>query len=259
VSLTYRTVVVEDEPPARLRLRRLLESHPEIVVVGEADSGSAAVSLVETEQPDLVFLDIDLPEFNGFEVLRRLTKPPIVIFTTAHDQYALKAFATSGIDFLLKPVEPSTLARAIAKLVRLTEAGEQSSLQQQLQHLLERWPSTPVADHCLEKLGIRIGERTLLVDLHDVTHFYAKEKFVFLHTAAGKNSIVDMTLAELEQRLQPRKFVRVHRSTIVNIDFLQEVRSWFGGKYWLILSDKAGTRLVMSRNMAANLRAIVQF
>jgi two-component system LytT family response regulator len=254
--MTFRTILVDDEALARRRLRRLLQAHPEVLVVGEADSGAEAVRRIEDERPDLILLDIHLPNYDGFEVLRRLTPTPLVIFTTAYDQYALRAFAAASIDYLLKPVEAETLARALAKLLRLTQAGQRESVEQQVRQLLENWkgPSAPPA-YC-HRLAVQVGERALLIDLRDVTHFGAKDKYVFLHVA-GREYVVDYTVADLEQRLDPRKFIRVHRSIIVNIDHVKEVQKWFGGKRRLILDDAKASEIVVSKTMAPNLEAVL--
>jgi len=254
--MSYRALVIEDEGLARLRLRRLLEAHPEIEVVGEAASGPEAVAQIDQHRPDLVFLDIDLPEFGGFEVLKRCAAaPPLVIFTTGHDEYALQAFEAAGIDYLLKPIEPETLGRALRKLKRLD--GGQQEFDRRFGELLKLWK--PTESRYVEKMAVRLGERAILIELREVSHFEAKDKYVFMHTTAGKEYIVDHTIAELEQQLDPQRFVRVHRSTVLNIDHIKEIHNWFGGKYRVILGDKGVSELVVSKGMAANLKAIVPF
>jgi len=256
--VTYRTALVDDEPPARRRLAQLLEAHPEIVVVAEASTGEEAVARLRADKPDLVFLDIHLPQYDGFEVLRKLEEPPLTIFTTGYDQYALQAFEAASIDYLLKPVEAETLARALRKLERLTRAGR-GNLERGLQEFLNRvhLPAAP-AQH-VQKLAVRMGERALLIDVADVSHFEAKDKYVFLHTVAGKEYILDQTVADLETRLDPRKFVRVHRSTLVNIDHVKEIHSWFNGKYRLVLANHAHSEIVVSKGMAPRLKSLIPF
>ncbi len=252
--MKFLTVVVDDEAPARRRLRRLLDAHPEVVVVAEADCGAEAVRLIGEHRPDLVLLDIQLPNYDAFEVLHRSTLTPLVIFTTAYDKYALRAFEAASVDYLLKPVEAETLARALAKLKRLTQTGERDEVAQQLRDLLKSWKgaATPQYAH---RMAVQVGERALLIDLRDVTYFAAKDKYVFLHVAAGKEYIVDHTVADLERRLNPQKFVRVHRSVIVNIDHVKEIQKWFGGKRRLVLDDADASEIVVSKTMAPNLEA----
>jgi two-component system, LytTR family, response regulator len=258
--MNLRTVVVDDDEPARRRMRQLLQAHQEIVVVDEADSGTEAVRVLQTHRPDLVFLDIHLPDFDGFEVLRRIDGPPVVVFTTAFDQYALRAFEAASVDYLLKPIEKEMLARALGKLERFRTRGDQA-LKNQLQVLLTHLGAPRPAErpHLSKKMAVRVGERVLLIDLHEVTHFEARDKYVFLRTSACKEYIVDKTIADLEQLLDPVKFIRVHRATIVNIDHIKEIQDWFGGKYRLVLRDQNATEVVVSKGMAGRLKAVVPF
>ncbi len=257
--MIYRTVIVDDEPPARRRLRKLLEVHHEVTPVGEAGSGSEAVRCIQEQRPDLVFLDIQLPNFDGFEVLHRLEETPVVIFTTGYDRYALRAFDAASIDYLLKPVEPKTLARAVSKLKLLTQTEESRALEQRMQKVLEHWQATSAGPAYVHKLAVRLGERALLIDMDDVSYFDAKDKYVFLHTRSGKEYIVDHTMAELESSLDPQKFVRVHRSTLVNLDQVKEIQNWFGGKYHLLLADGPSSEIEVSKGMAPKLKAVVPF
>jgi two-component system LytT family response regulator len=256
--VNYRTVVVDDEPLALKRLERLLQSFPGIVVVGRAASVAEAVATIEANQPDLLFLDIDLPDGDGFDVLRRLEAPPLVIFTTGHDQHALRAFEAASVDYVLKPVETEKLARALQKLRRFTSREDDHGLEERLRALMSRWQPSAPTQRYLERISVRLGERTLIVDLSDVMFFSAKDKYVFLHTAS-KEHIIEHTLAELETRLDPNRFVRVHRSTIVSVDKIREIQTWFGGKYRLALRDSPDSEIVVSKGMSANLRALVPF
>jgi two-component system, LytTR family, response regulator len=255
--MKHRALLVEDEELSRHRLRRLLEAHPEVEVVGEAGSGPEALEQIARHRPGLLFLDIDLPEFNGFEVLKRAGASPLVIFTTGHDQYALQAFEAAGIDYLLKPIEAATLERAMGKLERLAVQGN-AELDRRFAELLKHW-RPPVEPQYVQKMAVRLGERAILIELRDVSHFDARDKYVFMHTTGGKEYIVDHTIAELEAQLDPRRFVRVHRSTVLNVDHVKEIHDWFGGKYRVILDDKAASEVVVSKGMAANLKAIVPF
>jgi two-component system, LytTR family, response regulator len=253
--LSHRALLIEDEELSRRRLRRLLEAHPEVEIVGEAASGAEAVAQISQHRPDFVFLDIDLPEFDGFEVLRRSTPPPLVIFTTGHDQYALRAFEAAGLDYLLKPIEPETLNRALGKLERLV--GSHEEFERRFSELLKLWKPPP--PRYAQKMAVRLGERALLIELREVTHFEAKDKYVFMYTCGGKEYIVDHTIAELELQLDPQRFVRVHRSTMLNVDHIKEIHDWFGGKYRVMVGEKAAVEVVVSKGMAANLKAIIPF
>ena len=257
--MALRAVIVDDEPLARARLRKLLEQHPELELVAEAGSGTEAVSAIEGHRPDVVFLDIELPDFNGFDVLHRLTnRPPWVIFTTGYDHYAMKAFEAAGIDYLLKPIEAEHLVRALNKVQRMHGAAP-DNFEQRVEALLRSWHIQPASKQYLERIAVRLGERILLIDVRDVTHFYASDKYVFARTAGGKEHIVNQTIAELEEQLDPQFFVRVHRSTIVNVRRIREIQIWFGGKYRLVLDDKEATEVMVSKNMAKKLKTIIPF
>ncbi len=255
--MSLRAAIVEDEELARRRLAKLLLRHPEVTLVGEAQSCPEALELVEAQRPDLLFLDIQLEGCTGFELLAQLPEPPLVIFTTSHDEYALQAFAAEGLDYLLKPVEAEDLERALRKLARLTRPPT-GDLEKRLQRLLER-AERGAAGAAPQRIPVKLGERTLLIDLAQVTHFSAKDKYVFVHTLGGKEYIVEPSIGELEQRLDPRRFVRVHRATLVNVDHVREIQAWFGGKYRLLLGDKGSVEVLVSKGMAANLRAIIPF
>ena len=253
-----RAIIVDDEPLARGRLRKLLEQHRDVEVVDEAGSGAEAVSTIEEHHPDLIFLDIEMPDFNGFEVLHRLTRRPWVIFTTGYDHYAMKAFEAAGIDYLLKPIDSEHLERALGKLQRM-HGGTQDNLEERVEKLLRGWNIQPASKQYLERIAVRLGERILLIDVRDVTHFHASEKYVFARTAAGKEHIINQTIAELEEQLDPQFFARVHRSTIVNVRHIKEIQIWFGGKYRLVLDDKEASEVVVSRNMAKKLKTVIPF
>jgi two-component system, LytTR family, response regulator len=255
---TYRTFVIDDEAHARTRIRKLLESHPEIEVVREIASGVEAVNAIESEHPELIFLDIHLPDFDGFHVLQGLTQPPCVIFTTGFDQYALQAFEAAGIDYLLKPIEPPQLERAIGRFHQICDSPDSDAFTRRVTALLRSWHIQPPPQY-MERIAVPLGERILLITVKEITHFFAKDKYVFLHTTAGKEYIVANTIAELEELLDPNVFVRVHRSTLVNVKQIREIHTWLGGKYRLITGEKGGSQLVVSKNMAKRLKAVIPF
>lgn len=254
--MTLRAVIIDDEPPARLRLRRLLSEHPDVEIVGEAGTVATATSVIAASHPDLLLLDIRLRGATAFDLLRQLEESPLVIFTTAYDEFALEAFQVASVDYLLKPVDSEGLGRALEKVRRYHSGQRQADLLERVQRLVER-SANAAPEGFLRRLGIRIGDRTLVLPVEDVTHFYAQDKLVYAATTAAKSHIVDFTLVQLARRLDPRQFIRIHRATLVNIDHVREIQRWFGGRYRVVLGD--GTPLVASRNMAANLRAIVPF
>lgn len=251
--------LVDDEPLAIERLQRMLAHCPELHIVGTATDPSAAIqSLNNSKQPiDVLFLDIQMPGMNGFELLSRLAVQPFVIFTTAFDQHALRAFETNAIDYLLKPIEPAQLERAISKLGRLRpvvkpEWQQNPALPQLLKELTaslrEPQPTYP------NKIASRVGERISFLPLDDVTHFIAQDKLTFA-VANGKRHCVDQSIADLEHRLDPAKFLRIHRSALVNTDWIHEMNSWFAGKIVVILKDAQHTQLTVARDRVRTLKA----
>jgi two-component system LytT family response regulator len=247
VPVKYRSVIVENEEHSRARLRRLLSDFDqEIEVVGEAADGPSAVEVIRSSQPDLLFLDIDLPGFNGFQILERLDYQPAVVFTTAFNEHALKAFDAFAIDYLLKPIETEAVARSLAKLRAMGFNHGQFS--RALEQLLES-----SGTRYLNRISCRVGDRTLLVKIGEVLYFQADNKYTSVHVASGEY-LIDTPLVELEQRLNPRDFVRIHRSTLVSVAWIAEIRRSFDGRMRVVLRDSKDTELVASRSYADNLR-----
>lgn len=258
-GILLRAFLVDDEPLALDRLQRMLALFPDLEVAGMAtDAKEALRSLTNLPElsVDVLFLDIQMPGMNGFELLAQLNTQPFVIFTTAYDQHALRAFETNAIDYLLKPIEPAQLERAIAKLGRLrpiVKPGWQQSpgLPQLLKDLAaslrDSRPSYP------SRIASRVGERTSFVPLAEVTHFVAQDKLTFA-VANGRRHCVDPTIADLEHRLDPAKFLRIHRSALVNVDWIHEVNSWFAGKVVVTLKDAPRTQLTVARDRVRTLK-----
>jgi two-component system LytT family response regulator len=252
--------LVDDEPLALERLERLLTKVSRLCIAGKATDPSQALEFLngeEGESVDVLFLDIQMPVLNGFDLLSRLSRQPFVIFTTAYDEYALKAFEVNSIDYLMKPIEPEQLARALKKLDRFRPYAKPD---------WQRNPDLPVllkqltaslreerADYP-RRIASRVGERIQFVDLDAVTHFLAHEKLTYA-VANGRQHCVDQTIAELEQRLDPARFLRVHRSALVNVDWIQEVNSWFAGKVVLSLKDPPRTQIPVARDRVRSLKS----
>ncbi len=253
--MTLRAYLVDDEPLALDRLRRLL-APMDVTVIGSTTEPEEAVAALTADPPDVCFLDIQMPRLDGFEVLVRLPKQPIVIFTTAFDQYALKAFAVNSVDYLLKPIEPEALHRALGKVERLRDSGPtaQSELQAAIKKIAESLRETK-ADYP-ERIASRLGDRLWFLDLSKVTHFYAEDKLTYA-VSDGKSFSVDYTIVDLENRLDPKKFIRIHRSTVVNISWIKEVASLPGGALNIRLRDSRDTDLTVARDRAREFKTRV--
>lgn len=254
--MKLRAYLVDDEPLALERLRRLLEQTGRVEVIGSTTEPEKAVVALTADPPDVCFLDIQMPRLNGFEVLARLPHQPIVIFTTAYNQYALKAFSVNSVDYLLKPVEPESLDRALKKVERLWGSSQpaqpdlQTLLKQLADSLRETKPEYP------DRIASRLGDRLSFLDLARVTHFYAEDKLTYA-VLDGKSYCVDYAITELENKLDPKKFFRIHRSTVVNVDWIKEVASLPGGALNVRLKDGKQTDLTVARDRAREFKVRV--
>lgn len=256
--MKLRAYLVDDEPLALERLRRLLEQTDRVDVIGSATEPEDAVTALSADPPDVCFLDIEMPRLNGFEVLARLPRQPIVIFTTAYNQYALQAFAVNSVDYLLKPIEPEFLERALNKVERLRSSDQvappdfQALFKQFSDSLRASRPEYP------ERIASRLGDRLWFLNLDRVTHFYAEDKLTFA-VSEGKAYCVDHTIGELEKNLNPRKFVRIHRGTLLNLVWVKEVALLPGGALNVRLKDGKDTQLTVARDRARDFKARVGY
>src|SRR5262249_26152018 len=211
-----RAYIVDDERLAVQRLVRLLEQTGRVEVVGSTVDPEEAAVFLDDHGVDVLFLDIQMPGLSGFELIERLDRPPAIVFATAYDAYALNAFRVNAVDYLLKPVDSEALGEALDRLERRAPAApDVRSLARQL--AAELAPARR-----LERLASRVGERTIVLDVVRVTHFIARDKLTFAVTG-GREHIVDCTLSDLEERLDSRRFVRIHRATIVNASYVHEL------------------------------------
>jgi two-component system LytT family response regulator len=254
-----RAIIVDDEPLARKRLRTLLSKHPAVQIAGEASNGEEACEVIEALRPDLVFLDIQMPGLSGFEVLARLQRRPRIIFVTAHDEFAVKAFEEQALDYLLKPVEAERLERALQRLMDAPSsasasspapAQESESIDMRLDRLLA---SIAQAKPVLRRIPVRRGVRIALVDVLTAVFFRAEDKYTVLYTSDAEH-VIDRTIDELEHSLDPEQFLRIHRSAIVNVNFVRDLTAVEGGRFLVALTDARGSRLYASRTGAKTLR-----
>ena len=250
--------LVDDEPLAIERLARLLAKFEEIQIAGSATDPAKAIdelNSAENKPIDVLFLDIQMPGINGFELLSRLRVQPFVIFTTAYDEYALRAFEVNSIDYLVKPIETAQLARALTKLGRLKPVPK-SDWQRDPAALLEVLAASlrQQREDFPHRIASRVGERISFLPLDAVTHFVAQDKLTYA-VVDGRQHCVDQTIGELERRLDPARFLRLHRSALVNVDWIHEVNTWFAGKVILSLKDAHHTQLPVARDRVRAVKA----
>jgi two-component system LytT family response regulator len=246
-----RAFLVDDEGLALRRLQRMLAATKRVQIVGSSTDPVEAVPAILEAKPDILFLDIEMPGMTGFEMLSHLQPQPWIVFTTAYDRYALEAFGVNSVDYLLKPIEADQLTRALDKIERLRGSA---AAPPELRELIERLTAAAARSPAFpERVASKVGEKIEFVDLEHVTHFFASDKLTYAATVA-KNYAVDYTIQELEQKLDPNRFVRVHRATLVNVAHVQELHSWFAGRMMVRLKDPKRTELTVSRDRVRALK-----
>ena len=247
-NIAYTTLIIDDEPPARARLHKLLESFPETFqVIDEAKNGKEAVEKINQLQPDLIFLDIEMPGWNGFEVLERLEKIPIVIFCTAYDQYSLKAFETNSIDYLLKPVRLERLQQTVEKLSNFKSNLSSAAILAVLKEFYHQ-----KEEKKMTSITVKKGDKLIFVKLEEVTHFEADEKYVSVHTNKDIH-LTEQSLSQLELKL-PDFFMRIHRSVIVNKNYVTEVQKYFNSRFVITLNNSKKTSITSGRSYTEQIK-----
>ncbi len=253
--MTVRVVIVDDEKPARARLRRLLNEHADFQIVGEAEDAASAVALIDSERPDLCFLDVQMPEGDGFEVLRRVRHRPRVIFTTAYDRYAVPAFEVNSLDYLLKPFDRGRFAAALSRAREALAAGASTpgrdivELLERIRAGLPRSEDAPApAAPPLMRIPARRGTRVVLLDPAEILWFEAEETLVFARIGDAR-LLVERTLGDLEARLGAA-FFRAHRGYLVNVSRIAEILPEEGGTHRIVMREAEGTMIPLSRRQA---------
>lgn len=251
-----RVFLVDDEMLALKRLSRLLRATGRVEIAGSTTDPEAALEFLAKQPVDAVFLDIQMPGMNGFELLGRLKSQPAVVFTTAFDRYALQAFEVNSIDYLLKPIEAQQLDRALGRLERYRDSAPRPDLKAVIEQLAAALSATQPAYP--ERLSSRVGDRVQIIDVALITHFFARDKLTYA-AARGKDHVVDHSITELEERLDPRKFVRIHRAILLNVDYVDEVHAWLGGGLRVRLKDSKRTELSVARDRVRLLKERLGF
>jgi two-component system LytT family response regulator len=253
VTVRIRTLIVDDEPAARAAIRALLAPDPEVLVIGECADGASALETIRADAPDLVFLDVQMPSMDGFALLQRLAPPevPVVVFVTAYDQYALRAFEARALDYLLKPFSNERFHETLTRAKQQVRQGKLSTLHQQLLSLLDTGgrPAAPDGTY-LKRLVIKSGSRVTILGVKDIDWIEADGDYVRVHAGRAWHVLRD-TMKRLETQFDPARFVRIHRSTIVNVERIKELQPYFHGEYVVVLQD--GTHLKLSRGYKEHL------
>jgi two-component system, LytTR family, response regulator len=245
-----RTLVVDDEKLARDRLAGFLGGLSDVELIGQAADGVEALRVISEEAPDLVFLDVQMPGMDGFEVLKALRQPtPHVVFATAYDEYAIRAFEVGAVDYLLKPLARARVEEAVQRARgRIGSDRGGVDLEAVLRRLEERQKVH------VSQVPVYSGKRILILPVTDVLWFGVEYRLVYAHTQE-RAFMTNYTLRELEERLDPALFFRAHKSSLVNLKHVKEIVPWFGGRYKLVMRDQAGSEVALSRAQARELRA----
>ena len=249
-------IIIDDEVLARKRLKKLLIPYADrIEIIGEADNGASGLDLAETKRPDFIFLDIQMPVLNGFEMLPRLTYQPYIIFTTAYDEYAIQAFETNSIDYLLKPIRSERLAITVEKMFGVHKKATQKLWQQdQLETLI----ASLKPNKSLRTITVQNRDKMTIVNLKEVALFQSEDKLTVMQTVDGKRHLLTHSLNQLEQKL-PDHFIRLNRSAIVNEDEILEVRKGFNGKLVFVMKHDENIKITTGSSYTSAVKARLRF
>lgn len=239
-----RTVIADDEPLSRERLRKLISKEDELELIKACENGQEAIDFLKDELPDLLFLDIQMPEIDGFEVLKQIDYEniPCIVFVTAYDEYALRAFEVNALDYLLKPFDQQRFVKAVNRVKDQLKNKSQAQLDTRLTKLVNTLDKN---NNYLDRIMIKANGRVYFVKTNEIDWIEAAGNYLKLH-CDKKNHMVRETMSNMEEKLDPDQFFRIHRSVIVNIEKIRELQPWFHGDYMITLLD--GQKLTMSRN-----------
>lgn len=252
---TIRTLIIDDEPVARERMRKLLTDEQDVEIIGECVDGAEAVAAINAESPDLVFLDIQMPYMDGFTALKavEVTKMPVVVFVTAYDEFAIKAFEVNAIDYLLKPYDESRFRESLQRARRsIGERIGSGAVTKELRSLLEASPSKAVKS---DRIAIRSSGQIRFLRASEIDWIDSQGNYARIHVGSETHMLKE-TLQNLEERLDASQFFRCHRSSIVNIDRIESLEKWFQGDY--VITLHSGEKIPLSRRRYTELREIMK-
>ena len=249
----YKTIIVDDEPLARLRLKTLISGYPEkFEVIGEAENGEEAIEKINQQHPDFIFLDIQMPEINGFDVLKKLDYLPKIIFCTAFDEFALQAFDTNCIDYLVKPLTKERFAKTIEKIDQFNDAESTINIEKLIEQFNREYKKSDATS-----IPVKVGDKVIFLRLDEVSYFQADEKYVTVVTKHAKSYTLDSSLKRLEEKL-PDYFIRVHKSYLINKNLLKEIRKHFNNRFVLILDDYNQSKITSGRSYYAEIKSMFE-
>jgi two-component system LytT family response regulator len=248
---TIRAILVDDEPPALRRLHSLLGHYEEIEIVGEYSDGTAAIEGIRTDAPQVVFLDIQMPGVDGFQVIQALgRRPPFIVFVTAYDEHAIRAFEAQALDYLLKPVTRERLRTTVERLAARLETESPAEVALRLERVVASLTNTGAPS----RVAVQQDGRVLLLDPDDIDWVEVQENYLALHVGRARY-LLRSAMSALEERLPSGKFLRIHRARLVNIERVREIQPWFHGDYVLVLAD--GTRLLSGPTYRERLQELI--
>lgn len=251
-----KVLIIEDEPLARQRLKKLLQPYAnQINLIGEAKNGAEGVDMIEKLKPQFIFLDIKMPVLNGFEMLLKLSYQPHIIFTTAFDEYAIKAFENNSIDYLLKPIRPERLEITMDKILKLSNPVKTEQFNSDALHSLIEHLQVPKA---IRSLTVHLGDKIIIVKLDEIVFFKAEDKYVLIHTNKGEQHLITQSLSQLEQKL-PDYFLRINRSSIINENEISEIRKGFNRKWVFEMKDVDHTRITAGTSYMSAIKNHLKF
>jgi len=256
MSNKIRVLVVDDEPLARRGIRQLLDSETDFEIVGECKNGREAVSALEKLSPELIFLDIQMPLLDGFSFIEKVGAQnlPEIVFVTAYDEYAIRAFEINALDYLLKPVDPERFQKTLERVREQIKNKQPRQMEQKLAALLEKL-KLPESEKHLERIAIKENGRVTFLNIDEILWISSEGNYVGLHTK-GETHLLRETMDAIERKLDSRKFLRLRRSTIIRIEQIKELYPLFNGEFEVVL--KNGTRLASSRRYRKNLDALLK-
>lgn len=248
----YKTIIVDDERPVRVLTKHVLQQFSNVFnIIDEASNGTEAIKKIDSLRPDVIFLDIQMPDFTGFQVLEKVTHKPLVVFLTAYDSYAVKAFDANGIDYLLKPLEEDRLEKTIAKINQYFATNTTTNIDYELLANLVQHKIMPQS--VLSSISVKQGNKILLLNVHEIAALESKEKYTAIKTLDGKEYLDSNTLSIWEGKL-PSNFLRIQKGSIVNTDHVLEIQKHFNNRFQFVLKDKPKTVVLSGTSYVDNIR-----